>query len=80
LPRASCSGEIQQSNREREDHSTGGNANAILAKSRYLGNSHWIHGVTLVRSTSLLNPSNTLLHRDIMPAVYSTSPRTLSLA
>ncbi|KUI54584.1 hypothetical protein VP1G_01931 [Cytospora mali] len=23
------------------------NANAILAKSRYLGNSHWIHGVTL---------------------------------
>jgi len=80
LPRASCFGEIQHSNREREDHSTGGNTNAILAKSRYLGNSHWIHGVTLVRSTSLLNPSNALLHRDITPAVYSTSPRTLSLA
>lgn len=31
-----------------EDVSSAVNATAILAKSRYLGNSHWIHGVTLV--------------------------------
>lgn len=61
LPGARYSGEIQQANRERDDHCTGGNVNAILAKSRYLGNSHWIHGVTLVRSTGLLEPSTSLL-------------------
>ncbi|KAJ0118596.1 hypothetical protein J7T55_012848 [Diaporthe amygdali] len=38
--------EEEVSNTE-EDPSTAGNVNAILAKSRYLGNSHWIHGVTL---------------------------------
>lgn len=53
-PRARYSREAQGSNRERgdpntdENHSTSGNVNAILSKSRYLGNSHWIHGVTLV--------------------------------
>lgn len=31
-----------------ENASSAVNATAILAKSRYLGNSHWIHGVTLV--------------------------------
>ncbi|KAL2273512.1 hypothetical protein FJTKL_04454 [Diaporthe vaccinii] len=52
-PRARYSREAQGSNRERgdpntdENHSTSGNVNAILSKSRYLGNSHWIHGVTL---------------------------------
>lgn len=30
------------------------NTTAILAKSRYLGNSHWIHGVTLVSSVASL--------------------------
>lgn len=54
LPRARYSREAQGPNRERggpnteENHSTSGNINAILSKSRYLGNSHWIHGVTLV--------------------------------
>lgn len=39
-----CSREREGPNTEQ----TGGNVNAILSKSRYLGNSHWIHGVTLV--------------------------------
>lgn len=53
-PRARYSREAQGSNRERgdpntdENHSASANVNAILSKSRYLGNSHWIHGVTLV--------------------------------
>lgn len=59
LPRARHPGEFQGPIRERrgqdteEDHSTGGNVNAILSKSRYLGNSHWIHGVTLVSPIDL---------------------------
>lgn len=54
LPGARHKREAQGPNRERggpnteENHSTIGNVNAILSKSRYLGNSHWIHGVTLV--------------------------------
>lgn len=68
LPGATCSGEaVVQSNGGREDHSPGANVNAILAKSRYLGNSHWIHGVTLVRSTSLLELSRSLLPRAMIP-------------
>jgi hypothetical protein len=56
LPRARYSGDSQQSSQEGGDNSTGGSFDAILAKSRYLGNSHWIHGVTLVRSTRSIEP------------------------
>lgn len=42
------SGGFKQDANTGDDSSSAVNANAILAKSRYLGNSHWIHGVTLV--------------------------------
>lgn len=50
-------GEREDPNTE-EGQSAGGNVNAILSKSRYLGNSHWIHGVTLVspRNITCIHP------------------------
>lgn len=52
-----CSREREGPNTE-QGQTTGGNVNAILSKSRYLGNSHWIHGVTLVSPSNIIcNPS-----------------------
>lgn len=33
---------------------TGGTTGGLLAKSRYLGSSHWVHAITLVSSSSLI--------------------------
>ncbi|KAI3395871.1 hypothetical protein diail_808 [Diaporthe ilicicola] len=64
VPNARSSREAQGPNREgqgpnaEEDPLTAGNVKAILAKSRYLGNSHWIHGVTLVSPPTFLKSSH----------------------
>lgn len=76
LPRARYSREVQGPGREREgpnseeEHCMGGNVNAILSKSRYLGNSHWIHGVTLVSPFNLFNPPHSPSDRGVLPLVY----------
>lgn len=81
LPGARYSKDAQGTNRERhgpnadEDHSTSGNVNAILSKSRYLGNSHWIHGVTLVSPVHfLLSPAHSLSHRRSLPPAQGFTP------
>lgn len=75
VPRARLSREARRPNREgdaegpntEDDCSMAGNVNAILAKSRYLGNSHWIHGVTLVSPTFFYSRPNPRRTKEALP-------------